>query len=86
VRRVTDIVGEMSAAAVEQSIGIEQIGTAMTQVDQATQSNLLQTEELSSTARNLSRQSAGLLRLLETFAVNKAEPGNASRASLRLRA
>jgi methyl-accepting chemotaxis protein len=38
VKRVTDIVGEIAAAAGEQSTGIEQVNTAMTQMDQVTQS------------------------------------------------
>ena len=77
MRRVTDLVSEISIAATEQSLGIEQIGTAMTQIDQVTQSNSIQTEVSSSTARSLSHQSADLLRLLETFMVSEADTGQA---------
>ncbi len=40
VKRVTDIVGEIAAASGEQSTGIEQVNTAMTQMDQVTQAEL----------------------------------------------
>jgi methyl-accepting chemotaxis protein len=39
IRRVTDIMGEISAASTEQSSGMAQIGEAVTQLDQATQQN-----------------------------------------------
>jgi methyl-accepting chemotaxis protein len=67
VKRVTDIVSEIAAASGEQSTGIEQVNTAMTQMDQVTQSNSAQTEELSATAESLSGQSAHLLELVGTF-------------------
>jgi methyl-accepting chemotaxis protein len=71
VKRVTDIVGEIAAAAGEQSTGIEQVNTAMTQMDQVTQANSAQTEELSSTAESLSDQSQGLMELVKTFTLSR---------------
>ena len=80
VKRVTDIVGEIAAASGEQSTGIEQVNTAMTQMDQVTQSNSAETEELSSTAQLLSVQSARLLELVGTFTLgNDSEASNGSR-------
>jgi methyl-accepting chemotaxis protein len=67
VTRVTDIVGEIAAASEEQSTGVEQVNTAMVQMDQVTQSNAAQTEELSSTAQSLSDQAARLMELVSTF-------------------
>jgi methyl-accepting chemotaxis protein len=67
VKKVTDIVGEIAAAAEEQSIGVDQVNTAITQIDQVTQQNSAQTEELSSTAQVLSDQSARLLKLVSVF-------------------
>ena len=67
VKRVTDIVGEIAAAAGEQSTGIDQVNSAMTQMDQVTQSNSAQNAELSSTAQALSEQSVRLLQLVGTF-------------------
>ncbi|MGD0731327.1 MAG: methyl-accepting chemotaxis protein [Terracidiphilus sp.] len=71
VKRVTDIVGEIAAASGEQSTGIEQVNTAMTQMDQVTQSNSAQTEELSATAQALSEQAAHLLELVSTFTLSQ---------------
>lgn len=71
VKRVTDIVGEIAAASGEQSTGIEQVNTAMTQMDQVTQSNSAQTEELSATAQSLSEQAAHLMELVSTFTLNQ---------------
>lgn len=72
-RRVTDIVAEMAAAAREQSSGIEQVNSAMTQMDQVTQANSAQTEELSATADALSQQAADLLSLVKTFRLRAEE-------------
>jgi methyl-accepting chemotaxis protein len=67
VKRVTDIVGEIAAASGEQSTGIEQVNGAMTQMDQVTQANSAQTEELSATAQSLSEQAAHLMQLVSIF-------------------
>jgi methyl-accepting chemotaxis protein len=67
VKRVTDIVGEIAAAAGEQRAGIDQVNAAMTQMDQVTQSNSAQNQELSSTAQALSEQSVRLSQLVGTF-------------------
>jgi hypothetical protein len=76
---VTDIVGEIAAASGEQSIGIEQVSTAMTQMDQVTQSNSAQTEELSATAEALSEQAAHLLELVGTFTLSHSGGGQRDR-------
>jgi methyl-accepting chemotaxis protein len=67
VKRVTDIVTDITVAAQEQSSGIEQVNTAMSQMDQVTQSNSAHTEELSATAQALSEQSLHLLTLVNGF-------------------
>jgi len=70
VKRVTDIVSEIAASSGEQSTGIEQVNTAMTQMDQVTQSNSAQTEELSATAEALSEQAGHLLELVGIFTLS----------------
>lgn len=70
VKRVTDVVAEIAAASRDQSAGIEQVNRAVTQMDQATQSNAAQTEELSATAGNLSGQAAEVQGLVGSFKVN----------------
>lgn len=67
VKRVTDIIAEIAAASSEQSSGIDQINRAVSQMDQVTQSNAAQTEELSSTAQNLTVQAEQLQELVGSF-------------------
>lgn len=73
VKRVTDIVAEIAAASREQSAGIEQVNRAMTQLDQVTQANASQTEEMSGTAVALSGQAEQLKQVVAQFNVSKNE-------------
>jgi methyl-accepting chemotaxis protein len=56
IRRVTDIMGEISAASSEQSAGVGQVGEAVTQMDQATQQNAALVEEMAAAAASLNTQ------------------------------
>ena len=85
VKRVTDIVGEIAAASGEQSTGIEQVNTAMTQMDQVTQSNSAQTEELSATAQSLSEQAGHLMDLVATFTLTQNGKGARERRAYQPR-
>ncbi len=67
VKKVTDIVGEIAAASREQSTGIEQVNVAVTQLDQVTQTNAAQTEELSATSVSLTDQAETLQRVVAQF-------------------
>ncbi|MBK8233472.1 MAG: MCP four helix bundle domain-containing protein [Candidatus Eisenbacteria bacterium] len=67
VKRVTDIVQEIAAASREQSVGIDQVNTAVTQMDTVTQANASQTEELSATAETLSAKGRQLQTLVARF-------------------
>jgi methyl-accepting chemotaxis protein len=60
VRRVADIMGEITAATSEQSAGIEQIHQAISQMDQVTQQNAALVEEAASAAQSLQESAAGL--------------------------
>ncbi|WP_420238125.1 methyl-accepting chemotaxis protein [Telmatobacter bradus] len=75
VKRVTDIVGEIAAAAGEQSTGIEHVNTAMMQMDQVTQANSAHTEELSTTAESMAQQAERLMEDVKVFTLNKDEKG-----------
>jgi ABC-type transporter Mla subunit MlaD len=52
VKRVTDIIAEISAASQEQSQGIDQVNRAVAQMDHVTQSTAAQTEQVSATAQS----------------------------------
>ena len=71
VKRVTDIVAEIAAASREQTVGIEQINKAVAQMDQVTQSNASQTEEMSGTAVALSGQAEQLQQVVAQFNLNR---------------
>lgn len=82
VNRVTQLVSEIAHTSVEQSAGIEQVNTAMTQMDQVTQSNSAQTEELSATAESLSEQAAHLLELVGAFTLSEGGKRQQDRSPL----
>ena len=67
IRRVTDIMGEISAASSEQSQGVAQIGEAVTSMDQATQQNAALVEESTAAAMSLREQAQHLNQLVGTF-------------------
>ncbi|HEX7684323.1 MAG TPA: methyl-accepting chemotaxis protein [Trinickia sp.] len=67
VRRVTDIMGEISAASSEQSAGIEEVNLAVTQMDAGTQQNAALVEEATAAARSLDDQAQALKRLVGKF-------------------
>jgi len=75
IKRVTDIMGEISAASTEQSQGVGQIGEAIQQMDQVTQQNAALVEEMAAAANSLKSQAQDLV---GTVAVFKLAPGQAS--------
>ena len=70
IRRVTDIMGEISAASSEQSAGVGQIGEAVQQMDHATQQNAALVEEMSAAATSLRTQADDLVQTVAVFKVN----------------
>ncbi|MDZ7866486.1 methyl-accepting chemotaxis protein [Acidovorax sp.] len=67
IRRVTDIMGEISAASSEQSAGVGQVGEAVTQMDQATQQNAALVEEMAAAASSLNSQAGELVNAVAVF-------------------
>lgn len=70
VKRVTDLIGEISAATREQSAGIGQIGEAVAQLDQSTQQNAALVEEMAAAAQTLNQQAHGLVESVAVFRVD----------------
>jgi methyl-accepting chemotaxis protein len=70
IRRVSDIVGEISSASEEQSLGVAQVGQAINQMDQATQQNAALVEEMAAAASSLHNQAEQLLASTGVFKVN----------------
>ena len=67
IRRVTDIMGEISAASTEQSQGVAQVGEAVNHMDQATQQNAALVEEMAAAASSLNSQSKDLVGAISVF-------------------
>jgi len=72
IRRVSDLVGEISAASSEQAVGVAQVGEAVSHMDQATQQNAALVEEMAAAASNLKSQAQALV---QTVSVFKTETG-----------
>ncbi len=73
VRRVTDIVAEISAASTEQTNGIEQINLAITQMDQVTQQNAALVEQAAAAAASMQNQAGNLMQMVSVFRLNAGE-------------
>ena len=67
IKRVTDIMGEISAASTEQSQGVTQVGDAVRQIDQATQQNAALVEEMAAAASSLQGQAQDLVQVVAEF-------------------
>ncbi|CAM3882918.1 methyl-accepting chemotaxis protein [Castellaniella denitrificans] len=85
INRVTDIMGEISAASREQTTGIEEINSAVTQMDDVTRQNASLVEESAAAASSLQEQADTLARLVATFTLNQADATGAG-ASARAHA
>lgn len=71
IGRVTDIVGEITAASREQSQGVSQVGQAVTQLDQVTQQNAALVEQSSAAAESLRQQAQTLVQAVAGFTLSR---------------
>ncbi|MCC8472040.1 methyl-accepting chemotaxis protein [Xanthomonas phaseoli] len=74
VQRVTDIMGEISAASQEQSAGIEQVNLTVTQMDETTQQNAALVEEATAAARSMEEQAGQLTQAVSIFKIQAERP------------
>ena len=77
VKRVTDIIAEITAASQEQAQGIDQVNKAIMQMDETTQQNAALVEETTSASQSMKDQAKELMRQVEVF---KVPAGESSRA------
>ncbi|MDP3425087.1 MAG: methyl-accepting chemotaxis protein [Burkholderiaceae bacterium] len=76
VQRVTDVVGEISAAASEQSDGIAQVNVSVSHLDQMTQQNAALVEQSTAAAESLRGQAQRLMEVVSVFKVRETtRPG-----------
>ncbi len=73
IKRVTDIMAEISAASQEQTQGIDQINTAIVAMDNATQQNAALVEEAAAAAGSLQDESGHLANLVSVFKLSPAQ-------------
>jgi methyl-accepting chemotaxis protein len=73
IKRVSDIVAEISAASVEQSSGVQQVGDAIGQMDQVTQQNAALVEESAAAAESLKNQAHDLVKAVAVFKLSSHE-------------
>ncbi|WP_426114614.1 methyl-accepting chemotaxis protein [Massilia sp. PWRC2] len=72
IRRVTDIMGEITTASEEQSGGIEQVNRAIGQMDEATQQNAALVEQSAAAAASMQEQAVKLAQVVSVFKLDKA--------------
>lgn len=72
ISKTTDHVGEIAAASQEQSQDIDQVNTAMAQMDKVTQQNAANAEESASASEELSAQAEALQAMVQEFVLSKA--------------
>jgi methyl-accepting chemotaxis protein len=78
IRRVTDIMSEISAASTEQSAGVAQVGEAVTQMDQTTQQNAALVEESAAAAESLKSQAQNLVQSVAVFKLGHGQTASRS--------
>ena len=83
IKRVTDLVGEISAASNEQALGVAQVGEAVTQMDQTTQQNAALVEEMAAAASSLKGQAQELVQTVAVFRLADSLGSQTARAPVR---
>jgi methyl-accepting chemotaxis protein len=78
VQRVSQVIGEITAAAAEQSDGIGQVNTSVAQLDQMTQQNSALVEQSAAAADSLKEQAITLARVVGTFRLDAQSPAGAA--------
>jgi methyl-accepting chemotaxis protein len=83
VKRVTDIIAEITAASQEQASGIDQVNKAIMEMDGTTQQNAALVEETTSASQSMQEQAKELMRQVEVFKVGSREGTEASAVALK---
>lgn len=84
IKRVTDLMGEISAASNEQSLGVSQVGEAVAQMDQVTQQNAALVEEMAAAASSLKSQAQALVQTVSVFNLGASESVSLSSSPMRM--
>lgn len=76
IRRVNDLVGEISSASNEQALGVAQVGEAVSQMDQTTQQNAALVEQMAAAAGSLKSQAQDLVQVVAAFKLDNGHAAN----------
>ena len=74
VKKVSDIIAEIAVASAEQSTGIGQVNTAVSQMDQMTQQNAALVEEAAAASESMDEESRALIELMQFFNISEDAP------------
>jgi methyl-accepting chemotaxis protein len=80
VKRVTDIIAEITAASQEQASGIDQVNTSIMHMDQTTQQNAALVEETTAASQSMRAQAQALMKQVKSFKINVSEGQKATMA------
>jgi methyl-accepting chemotaxis protein len=83
-KKVNDLIAEIAAASQEQSQGIDQVNTAVAQMDKVTQQNAANSEESASAAEELSSQSEELKTMIDQFNLTMTNSSHRSYSAARV--
>ena len=84
IKRVTDIMGEITVASSEQSTGVSQVSDAVQEMDQVTQQNAALVEEMAAAASSLRTQAKDLVEVMAFFRLNDRSGRHNDQQMLRL--
>lgn len=85
VQRVSDIIGEISAASTEQTGGIDRVNQAVQEIDRMTQQNAALVEQSAAAAESMREQSARMAEVARRFRTGATDAAYAAHDRLRLR-
>jgi methyl-accepting chemotaxis protein len=83
VSEINMVVANIATGAEQQAIGLREVSTAVSQMDQATQQNAAMVEETTAATRNLAQQSTDLARLVGGFKTSEADANSGLRGELQ---
>ena len=86
VKRVTDIMAEISLASQEQSTGIESVNQAVGEMDEATQQNAAMVEQASSAAASLQKEAQMLAEVVGVFQLTADPEGSRGTSRVAIKA
>jgi methyl-accepting chemotaxis protein len=86
IKRVTDLMGEISAASTEQSQGFSQVGEAVMHMDQVTQQNAALVEEMAAAASSLKSRAQELVQTVAVFRIGARDSSHIAMPTAAVRA